>query len=364
MYIDTKTGNVVDDFAEFYAKADENTDPLDIIQAEAERNREIEIAGEMLTGFSVVDLNKGGDPVVRGNGEVIDICTGEVMETTQSTALTTTKANAEIFPFTLADLDSWVIKRHDGTIVKYILDTKDKSRMRALTDPHAYSSSGPAATNQQYAGYHATGLSSYCNHAPKDDPSWSDPQGRFTLHMADEYGAKTNKHKFDMVLDCGAVVPDYAQPASLYGDPIMVQALKKHDLTPPNKPRILRFDWPDRQAPDLHPQFWVDLIPHLKGRVIVNCQGGHGRSGTALVCLMMAQSDYDALDAITHLRAIHCPRAIESSVQHAYINWMAEFLGRNKNADDAAKVKNFKDRFLEDVNSKFAETYQQRLVGK
>jgi hypothetical protein len=178
--------------------------------------------------------------------------------------------------------------------------------------------------------------------------------------MADGTGAKAFKDKFDMVLDAGSVVTPYLPYVTLQGDPELVAALSKHDLSV-TKPRVLRFDWPDREAPDLAPQFWLDLPQYLKGRVIVNCEGGHGRSGTILVCLMMAQTDYNALDALTHLRAVHCPRAIESQVQHRYIDWVAQYLGRTANALDADKVKDFKSRFLDEVNSDFAVQYQDRL---
>lgn len=313
----------------------------------------------LLVGFKPADLNERGDRVQDvTKGVSVDVKTGEVTEYPESQL---GLANTDLFPFTLNELDSWIVKRKDGTVVKYILDTDDRDRVRALVDVDRQLPARTATATT--AGYVSAGtVSAYCHHNPKDEPAWEDPNGKFSLHPADEYGVKTDKHKFDMVLDAGSVIAAFMPAKTLYGDPEICGALSKYD-TSETAPRIVRFDWLDRQAPDLEPAFWPALIPYLKGRVIVNCQGGHGRTGTIMVCLMMVQTDYSALDAITHLRAVHCPRAIESVVQHQYINQVAAYLGREANALDDDKVKNFKQRFLDEVTSEFAKPYQARLKG-
>ena len=76
------------------------------------------------------------------------------------------------------------------------------------------------------------------------------------------------------------------------------------------------------------------------------CVGGHGRSGTSFVCLLLNNApDYDALDAIVHVRAVHCPRAIESIFQHEYIDDVATFLGREANAKKASSINDYKAAF-------------------
>ncbi len=123
-------------------------------------------------------------------------------------------------------------------------------------------------------------------------------------------------------------------------------------------PRILQLDWPDRDRPPLIPQAWPHLAAHLNGNIMTACQDGHGRSGTAAACLMMCWTDYSPLDAISHLRALHCPQAIESVEQHSYLNELARVLGRPEDANE--KVSSYRERFLS-MTSEWAKPGQDRL---
>ena len=82
-----------------------------------------------------------------------------------------------------------------------------------------------------------------------------------------------------------------------------------------------------------------------------------------MVALMMCMTSYTPLEAISHLRAIHCARAIESVVQHNYLNELGGLLGRPADALEAEKVKDFKTHFLSLTNT-FAAPYQARLKGE
>ena len=94
---------------------------------------------------------------------------------------------------------------------------------------------------------------------------------------------------------------------------------------------------------------------------MINCQGGHGRSGTALTALMMVLTPtYNCADAILHLRAVHCPRAIESKEQHEYLDKLAVSLGRKGNSGELVGVANYRERFLA-IKKKAAQPYQERL---
>lgn len=275
----------------------------------------------------------------------------EVMSTEKSPS-----AGAETaFPFQLQDLVGWVAKRKDGTAVKYVLDAYSEANATSLaksTPRHATVS----AVN--YGGPYK-----WCKHNPAPEPVFVHPSGKWELYIADYQGARDNYKEFDWLIDGGNVVSDYDMKLVLKGDPIVARALMKHNLLPAkSKCRIVHIDWIDRAAPDLHPRFWIDLATMLKGRVLTCCQGGHGRSGTALVSLMMTATDYSPLDAITHLRAIHCPRAIESIVQHEYLNWLAQELDRPQDALLDSKVQDFKARFLTEMKSSFAKPYQERLI--
>ena len=131
----------------------------------------------------------------------------------------------------------------------------------------------------------------------------------------------------------------------LSGDVNLTQTLRPY-RAPRFFSRVLKIDWEDRAAPDVLPEFWVELNKRLVGDVMTCCQGGHGRSGTALVCLLLVNApDYDARDAIVHLRASHCPRAIESAVQHDYIDDVAKFLGREPNALAVREITDYKAAF-------------------
>jgi hypothetical protein len=51
------------------------------------------------------------------------------------------------------------------------------------------------------------------------------------------------------------------------------------------------------------------------------------------------------LDAIIHLRALHCPRAIESTFQHEYLNEVGDWLGRETNAKASEEIKSYRAAF-------------------
>lgn len=274
------------------------------------------------------------------------------------------KDDHPIFPYSLEDLKCWVVKRRTGEVVRYSLS--NESGIPGFT-----TKSGATTSTNSYT----RGLSSYsdwCHHDPKPEPTWEWKKkgGQFhpmRLFIADAKGMRDNKDKFDIVVDCGDVLSDnYAERRNglLVGDTTLVNKLNKYSLAGVEGPRVLKIDWDDRKAPLLHPEFWPDLAAILSGDVIINCMGGHGRSGTALVCLMMVMNpDYGSADAITHLRAVHCPRAIESLEQHKYIDEVADFLGREANSHIVSNVTNFKERFL---NLSFASSkpYQERIKGE
>lgn len=75
-------------------------------------------------------------------------------------------------------------------------------------------------------------------------------------------------------------------------------------------------------------QLWQDLVGEVTKRnrninVLVACQGGHGRTGTVLSCLIMAAGVTAAKDdPITWLRDRYCKRAVESQDQIDYIEYI------------------------------------------
>ncbi len=187
--------------------------------------------------------------------------------------------------------------------------------------------------------------------------------------IGDVAGGRKMFDNFDLVIDGGYVVPDNYVPRkpvqALAGDANWVKYMEKFVVAQgtPTHAKIIQINWADRQAPPLYPEFFLEIVKQFKkGKILTLCQGGHGRSGTALTSLMMALSEYSPLDAITHLRAVHCPRAIESKIQHQYLNWVGNVLGREENALEADTVGNFKDRFMT-LTAPCAKKYQDRLAA-
>ena len=242
------------------------------------------------------------------------------------------------FPYRLEDLISWTVRRTDGTTARFILTEAAKELVGNTQQVSTAIKTDPWSAKGRETG----SLSAWCQHTPKT-PIWENDSLR--LYVGDNYGAKATKDDFDFVIDGGDVLNYFKGSTILAGDQTLVEGLKEFAVEMPAT-RLLKIDWWDRKAPEVVPEFWVALNKLVTGDVMTCCQGGHGRSGTSAVCLMLVNSpDYDALDAIVHLRAVHCPRAIESKVQHEYINDVAKFLGREANGDLAGEIKDYKGAF-------------------
>lgn len=263
-------------------------------------------------------------------------------------------ADSPFFPFGLEDLQYWVVKRKDGMIVKYrVVGPND--------DPKTVSS---YPVTPPYVS--TPSLSGWCQHKPADEPVWVGDG--LDLYIADAPGCRGYKDEFDFVLDCGDILPlSYIRNTSqsiLDGDEELVKLLSKYGTDLKHQPRVVQVDWEDRAAPPLTPAFWPALYKKLLamgGTALTACQGGHGRSGTSLVCLMMcANPEYSPADAIIHLRAIHCARAIESTTQHNYINMVGKFLKREGDVERVKGIKDFKDAFMK-LTLPSCKPYQERL---
>ena len=257
------------------------------------------------------------------------------------------------FPYTISDLDYYVIKRKDGVTAKYVM------RGGSIVDKSSALIHLPGVSSQPYK----TTLSDFCHHTPITSIFGNKEKQVF---IADFNGLKSEWKKFDNVVDCGKVLPVglFLPDPIMIGDEDFVDKLIGYTIPEePDLPRVIQLDWPDREAPPLHPQFFVDLESELKGSTVVSCVGGHGRSGTTMVCLMMVMfKDYTPFTAMCHLRSLHCPRAIEGMKQHDYIGKFGEYLGRPNDMNKVSGVKSFKESFL-GLNVKSAKPYQAKLVA-
>lgn len=259
-----------------------------------------------------------------------------------------------MFPFNIDDLAYFIIRRKDGLTIRYNI-TKSGSNITSLVK---------ANTDSASAGFVKKSFSEWCHHNPADEPLFSGKNA--DVYIADCVGFRQHYKEFDTAIDCGAVLTYYqinaGNPKIFEGDKELISGLDKYvigDIT--NEAKILKIDWDDRRAPKLKAEFWPELVDRLSGTVVIACQGGHGRSGTSAVCMMMVMNpEYTPADAIIHLRAVHCARAIESKEQHEYIGMVGEYLGRTNDIARIGKVNSFKDEFFA-MTHPSAKPYQDRL---
>jgi protein-tyrosine phosphatase len=82
---------------------------------------------------------------------------------------------------------------------------------------------------------------------------------------------------------------------------------------------LISIKWRDYGAPPVGPGFWRSLheTAKTKGikRIIFYCEGGHGRTGTALASALVEIYDYYPLEAMSYVRKAYCKEAIESQDQ-------------------------------------------------
>lgn len=260
------------------------------------------------------------------------------------------------FRHKLEDLLYYIIRYTDGTTAKFIY-RDGVVGVTALSRVESSSSSNQPPQKHTHIQHLPYALKDFCRHEVEAGKVlYTAPDRDLTLTVADMVGvlrASRSDTPPTWIIDCGGVIspPFRLQGRMLNGDAAMVSALRpyltvKDEIEDPPAYQLLKINWFDRRAPDLTPAFWPALVDRLSGDVVINCQGGHGRSGTAFASLLMCLvPDYTPLDAIIHLRALHCPRAIESVEQHEYLNSVGQYLGRVANAHEAEKVTNFKATF-------------------
>jgi hypothetical protein len=81
--------------------------------------------------------------------------------------------------------------------------------------------------------------------------------------------------------------------------------------------------WPDFGKPKVKMSFWETIHKVIKHRgwktVCIHCGHGHGRTGTAMSCILVAMCGYSATEAVDTIRKYHCEEAVETSGQCRYI---------------------------------------------
>jgi len=98
-------------------------------------------------------------------------------------------------------------------------------------------------------------------------------------------------------------------------------------FAPRAKAQVLVYPWPDLGVPRDPRRFaralrWVLAQASEGRRVEIGCAGGHGRTGTALACLLVLQGA-SPRSGIRRIRRTYCSEAIESADQEAVVRGLA-----------------------------------------
>lgn len=154
-----------------------------------------------------------------------------------------------------------------------------------------------------------------CSHAART-PAFTLKDGR-SLYGA-QGGQITEAGHLDLILDCAGMVRVPKAFIARSTNP------KYRKLNGKAWPDVVRLDWPDMTAPTgIGIRFWQELHRMLPPHTAVACMGGHGRTGTALAAILVADG-MGGDEAIKAVRGKHCTRAIETREQEAYIRALAQ----------------------------------------
>lgn len=130
-----------------------------------------------------------------------------------------------------------------------------------------------------------------------------------------------NSNTWDAVIDCsgGLFIGD-----NVSDFPAESQELHEY-MTP-----IYQIAWPDFAPPPVKFSFWKKLYFSLpEGDIVVCCEGGHGRTGTAMAALLLASGQcVTAKEAIETVREKYCQMAIENDSQEYYLQRYEEYLAK------------------------------------
>ena len=97
--------------------------------------------------------------------------------------------------------------------------------------------------------------------------------------------------------------------------------------------REIFLDWDNNEPPEIAPEFWGELVAELKSSktsVLVCCMGGHGRTGTALASMLIADG-WTATEAIHYIWDIYCKDAVETQSQVDYLKKLEESYVKKQN---------------------------------
>lgn len=121
--------------------------------------------------------------------------------------------------------------------------------------------------------------------------------------------------------------------------------------------------WPDLGIPRVKPTFWHALHSYIVSQgwknVCIHCEGGHGRTGTAMSALLISLGGWSISEAVGYVRTMYCEKAVETPDQCDYLCELDEALNGRKirvedipipsviiEAEKARKAKEINDKKL------------------
>lgn len=195
-------------------------------------------------------------------------------------------------------------------------------------------------TGSYSGGWSGTGYSSgHESHTHKGTDVVYESNGK-QLYAGNGRGVDESSGFWDLIIDCASQLPFVNQ----YGcvkerSDKRFDVLRKYIWFPKKvQSEILSLDWPDMGILPAGLDFWLKLWEMLPAKTVAMCFGGHGRTGTCLAALMIANGE-DYYDTIDHIRTQHCDRAIETVGQCKYLHGLfVEMLKRNIKHEQDPKV--------------------------
>lgn len=155
------------------------------------------------------------------------------------------------------------------------------------------------------------------------------PECIFTMDGVDYYASdQENALKFngDVIINL-SIRPDIPQQVP--------KELREYYNIPSEE---IMVPWPDFDKPKVKISFWGVLhgfIKHKKWKTAcIHCGHGHGRTGTAMSCILVASCGHSAMEAVELIRENYCIEAVETSEQCFYIMEVDEYYNKRQPSEE------------------------------
>ena len=163
-----------------------------------------------------------------------------------------------------------------------------------------------------------------CRHRPTIVLSGIHGGKKWEIYAGSESRVAPHLWEYDLILNCSGQPIRHRKHIIPTGLGINTRLYAE-----PMKRRELCLDWPDFSHPSMPARFWTLLYQAIrkKGRTLVYCLGGHGRTGTALSILAAVHYKLDGTHAVKVVRKSYCYLAVESASQMEYVRRVTKLLG-------------------------------------